>query len=743
MEQDVEALSFPVLRYRALCSACLSNDRDLFELNSEAQDIFRRLLFTGDRFNEPMPEMDHLVCWECLALLKRFHKFKWQVHTAQEHLRVMALSRTQESMDHTYMSQSLSCLEMSTKTEYDKIFFDFSTGEEGYIIQTQPQNVKNEQYDVSQVQETSILDIDEHILEVPEIVLENPVTGVMSHIVVGTDSLDLDSGPSDAVMSHLTIGNLTKTQIDSINIITQSDAKPKLEKTEPKLGYVTEYMTEADMLKCRDEAKKKVQYASSVYKCELCIIGFYTQQQVEDHFVSAHRAKPRQVACKVCYVYVDESKIASHTDAHYLKYRCKLCAHEEPAAKLMQMHVSTHMHKQANNMSTIKIGDLKSKGRKKKDKETKEQKDPPKPGDLRKLLSKTSIEGYQCLECDMFFKNSRARKNHVARFHREGLQCDHCKKRFVNRTTLATHLKLHEGPLPRSECPICHKMVRVIQLKYHIQRHQNKSRYECTDCNKTFSHLATYQAHLKYSRAHASEQVFKHYTLQMGPSRADARSGAADNVKGYRGSGSKQKERGGFLVSKCLTLPPASPKAGERHQNKSRYECTDCNKTFSHLATYQAHLKYSRAHASEQVFKFPCPMCKKGYPTKEAMQDHFNYQHLGKTIHKCPICNKPIASRANVDKHMMRIHGQKKEKPRTHICQECGKAFTDKKALTQHEVIHSGERPLSCDICQQTFKQKASLYTHRKRVHKVIPNKRLVEYMDDDVQHCKVERFVV
>uniref|UniRef100_A0A2H1VS86 SFRICE_005049 n=1 Tax=Spodoptera frugiperda TaxID=7108 RepID=A0A2H1VS86_SPOFR len=34
----------------------------------------------------------------------------------------------------------------------------------------------------------------------------------------------------------------------------------------------------------------------------------------------------------------------------------------------------------------------------------------------------------------------------------------------------------------------------------------------------------------------------------MGPSRADARSGAADNVKGYRGSGSKQeKERGDII----------------------------------------------------------------------------------------------------------------------------------------------------------------------------------------------------
>uniref|UniRef100_A0A2A4J9S1 C2H2-type domain-containing protein n=1 Tax=Heliothis virescens TaxID=7102 RepID=A0A2A4J9S1_HELVI len=354
------------------------------------------------------------------------------------------------------------------------------------------------------------------------------------------------------------------------------------------------------------------------------------------------------MACKVCYVYVAENNITTHTESHYLRYRCKLCSHIEYSNKLIQQHVAAHLSRQTNN-ATIKIGAVKTaKGRKKKEKDKEEASTPPKPGDLRKLLSKTSIEGYQCLECDMFFKNSRARKNHVARCHREGLQCDHCKKRFVNRTTLATHLKLHEGPLPRAECTICHKMVRVIQLKYHIQR----------------------------------------------------------------------------------------------HQNKTRYDCEDCNKTFSHLATYQAHLKYSRAHASEQVFKYPCPMCNKGYPSKQAMQDHFNYQHLGKTVHKCPICEKPIASRANVEKHLMRVHGQKKEKPRNHICQECGKAFTDKKALTQHEVIHSGDRPLSCDICQQTFKQKASLYMHRKRVHKVFPAKRRVEYMQDTVHHCKLESIL-
>lgn len=602
--------------------------------------MFRLLMydFAGDRYNEAMADVKQLVCWECLAILKKFARFKKQVHNAQEHLRVLALSSTQESMDHTYMSQSLSSLEMSTKVDYDKIYFDYTQETDwpqDFMTIATVHNVKSEQFVVAQAVRDNInLDMDDHMLEVPEIVLENPVTGVMSHIVVGTDALVSRPDACKKDDTSMVVETITSPKIQSMIAVCRKS--PTSNESEAKSGYITEYMTEAEMLAYREEAKQKVQYASSVYKCELCIIGFYTEQQVEDHFVSAHRAKPGRVACKVCYVYVEEAKLPSHVDEHYFRRTCCLCGHREYSKRLMQMHIQyKHATKQLPS-TVIKIGDsaplaATGKGRKKKDSKGKT---PPK--DLRKLLSKTTIEGYQCLECDMFFKNSRSRKNHVARFHREGLQCDHCKKRFVNRTTLATHLRLHEGPLPRSECPICHKMVRVIQLKYHIRR----------------------------------------------------------------------------------------------HENKSRYKCTDCDKVFSHLTTYQAHLKFSRAHASDQVFKFPCPMCNKGYPTKEAMQDHFNYQHLGKTAHKCPICEKPIASRAYVEKHMMRVHSEKKEKPRNHVCQTCGKAFTDKKALNQHEVIHSGERPLSCDICQQTFKQKASLYTHRKRVHKVFPAKRVIEFMD-------------
>ncbi|XP_045525619.1 zinc finger protein 484-like isoform X2 [Pieris brassicae] len=566
-------LIVPDTCYKVVCSGCLSIDRNFTQVNQSTTlfKLFRSLLadYAGENLEDSLSyfyKIQVTLCWECVAMLTKFKKFKQQVQTAYEHLKVLSLTQAQETLDHTYMAQSLSPLEYSIKNDYDRVYIDYQEHTEiwpqPYITIT-TQDVKNESFEVSQALRDHItLGTDDPVLEVPELVLKNPVTGALSHIVVGTDALV-------SSVDYNVKGEMTELIVQpQENMQTiKAESKSKDEAMEGKSGFITEYMSQEDMLASREELKKKVRYVSSVYKCELCILEFYLQQQVEEHFDAAHSERRKKKS--------------------------------QPVEEIIN----------------------------------------PKPGDLRKLLSKTTIVGYKCLECDLFFKNSRARKNHVARCHREGLQCDHCKKRFVNRTTLVTHLRLHEGPLPREKCPICNKMVRVIQLKYHIQR----------------------------------------------------------------------------------------------HQNSSRYECSDCNKVFSHLATYQAHLKYSRAHASDTVFKFQCPMCHKGYPTKDAMQDHFNYQHLGKTTHKCPICSKPIASKANVEKHIMRVHREKKEKPKNHMCNLCGKKFSDKKALNQHEVIHSMDRPLTCEICSQSFKQKASLYTHKKRVHKVQPQKRVVEFMDREV----------
>ena len=49
-------------------------------------------------------------------------------------------------------------------------------------------------------------------------------------------------------------------------------------------------------------------------------------------------------------------------------------------------------------------------------------------------------------------------------------------------------------------------------------------------------------------------------------------------------------------------------------------------------------------------------------------------------------------------------------------CDICGKTFKQKKYVTNHRIIHTGEKPYQCEICNKTFRQKGSLDTHI-RIH--------------------------
>ncbi|CAG4995292.1 unnamed protein product [Parnassius apollo] len=114
MKQEVD------IAHNKVCSACLSSDRDLVFIirQSNIYQIFRLLMYdiAVDKFVESEETLQ--VCWECLALLRRFDKFKKQVHTAQE--TILTLKENHENTDHTCsVLQSLSTLEPAVKNDYD------------------------------------------------------------------------------------------------------------------------------------------------------------------------------------------------------------------------------------------------------------------------------------------------------------------------------------------------------------------------------------------------------------------------------------------------------------------------------------------------------------------------------------------------------------------------------------------------------------------------------------------------
>ncbi|RKP05760.1 hypothetical protein THASP1DRAFT_19381, partial [Thamnocephalis sphaerospora] len=55
-----------------------------------------------------------------------------------------------------------------------------------------------------------------------------------------------------------------------------------------------------------------------------------------------------------------------------------------------------------------------------------------------------------------------------------------------------------------------------------------------------------------------------------------------------------------------------------------------------------------------------------------------------------------------------------KEKPRQHVCPECGRAFQRAEHVRRHQRTHTDERPYACPYpnCQRAFGRSDNLNAH-------------------------------
>ncbi|KIK37595.1 hypothetical protein CY34DRAFT_15603 [Suillus luteus UH-Slu-Lm8-n1] len=90
----------------------------------------------------------------------------------------------------------------------------------------------------------------------------------------------------------------------------------------------------------------------------------------------------------------------------------------------------------------------------------------------------------------------------------------------------------------------------------------------------------------------------------------------------------------------------------------------------------------------------------------------------------CPICNKPICRKKDLDRHV-RTHNKDNDAP-MHACPYTGCTFkTIQKAnLQMHIGKHTGDLSHRCPECPFATNYQASLITHRKRFHDYKPTAR-------------------
>ena len=78
-------------------------------------------------------------------------------------------------------------------------------------------------------------------------------------------------------------------------------------------------------------------------------------------------------------------------------------------------------------------------------------------------------------------------------------------------------------------------------------------------------------------------------------------------------------------------------------------------------------------------------------------------------------CLKEYQTKQNLKRHINISHLLKKKSE----CELCGKEFINSINLTEHYLIHTGDKPYKCEICKLSFRHKSKYGSH-KRLHEPV-----------------------